>query len=137
MFIEWIFYESLNKFTKMNIEYWPVNAAAECDEEVGEGGDLLKPLGGLRVLTRVELTQLPGVGHPADAVTQDEQTHNGQADLGLAHLREKVTCKLIFYCSSLYLIATAPQANIVTNNALDAVNNILSKVYSCDHKNYE
>ena len=81
----------------MNNEYWPVNAAAECDEEVGEGRDLLKPLGGLLVVARIKLTQLPGVGHPADAVTQDEQTHNGQADLGLAHLREKEASKLILY----------------------------------------
>ena len=63
---------------------------------MGEGRDLLQPLGGLLALARVELTQLPGVGHPADAVTQDEQTHNGQADLGLAHLREKEASKLTF-----------------------------------------
>ena len=53
---------------------------------MGEGGDLLQPLGGLRLLGGVELTELPGVGHPADAVTQDKQAHDGQADLGLAHL---------------------------------------------------
>ena len=78
-----------SKFKKMNNQYWPVNAAAEGDEEVGEGRDLLQPLGGLLVVAGIELTQLPGVGHPADSVTHDEQTHNGQANLGLAHLRDK------------------------------------------------
>ena len=53
---------------------------------MGEGGDLLEPPGGLHRVPGVELTELPGVGDPADAVTQDEQTHDGQADLGLANL---------------------------------------------------
>ena len=60
---------------------------------MGEGGDLLEPLWGLLVVALVELTQLPGVGHPADPVTYDEQTHDGQADLGLAHLRK---CDFLF-----------------------------------------
>ena len=51
-----------------------------------EGGDLLDPLRHGVLVFGVELTQLPGVGDPAHAVTQDEQTHDGQADLGLAHL---------------------------------------------------
>ena len=53
---------------------------------MGEGGDLLQPLGGLRVVGGVELTELPGVGNPADAVTHDKQAHDGQADLSLTHL---------------------------------------------------
>ena len=66
--------------------HWPVDAAAEGDQEVGEGGDLLQPLGGLLGVGGVELAELPGVGHPAHAVTHDEQAHYGQADLGLTHL---------------------------------------------------
>ena len=66
--------------------HWPVDAAAEGDQEVGEGGDLLEPLGGLLGVGGVELAELPGVGHPAHAVTHDEQAHYGQADLGLTHL---------------------------------------------------
>ena len=53
---------------------------------MGEGGDLLQPLGGLLGVGGVELAELPGVGHPAHAVTHDEQAHYGQADLSLAHL---------------------------------------------------
>ena len=66
--------------------HWPVDAAAEGDQEVGEGGDLLEPLGGLLGVGGVELAELPGVGHPAHAVAHDEQAHYGQADLGLTHL---------------------------------------------------
>ena len=66
--------------------HWPVDAAAEGDQEVGEGGDLLEPLGGLLGVGGVELAELPGVGHPAHAVTHDEQAHYGQADLSLTHL---------------------------------------------------
>ena len=53
---------------------------------MGEGGDLVQPLRGLRVVGGVELTELPGVGNPTDAVTHNEQAHDGQADLGLGHL---------------------------------------------------
>ena len=85
---------------------------------MGEGGDLLQPLGGLHGVGGVELTELPGVGNPADAVTHNEQAHDGQADLRLGHLNRKIF-KTSFSFSLFYLITVPPHANIVANNTLD------------------
>ena len=79
------FLESTSNFTKEN-EYWPVDAAAEGDAEVGEGGDLLEPLWGLLVVALVELTQLPGVGHQPDGVAEHDDDADVDTDSGHQHV---------------------------------------------------
>ena len=62
----------------------PIEAAAECCEEVGDGCGVFDPE--WHVGVGVEVDQLPHVGHPPHPVTQDEEAHDGQADLGMRHL---------------------------------------------------